>query len=305
MARAPSPPAPTGDTVTCDLGRLRRPVRATTPGASGRVTIVASVPADVAPGDYPNVATADGAVGAADDQPAGTGDRRGPRQRVDHQVVPARAPDPEITPGTTETYRIRVVNDGPSVADDVVVTDALPDRAHRDRVAGRLGDAARPDAGVRRRHRRRATSATSRPGTTVELELDVVVDDDLVIDPDVGVTNTATVDLGHRRSQRRRQHEHVHRVGVTPQADLSIRKIAPAELADRRRRRRRHARQPVVPSSRSSTSDRRTATDITFTDTLPPGVTFVRFYDADEPGLRPHAVPELHGHRRRRRPDRP
>ena len=31
--------------------------------------------------------------------------------------------DPDITPGTTETYRIRVVNDGPSVADDVVVTD--------------------------------------------------------------------------------------------------------------------------------------------------------------------------------------
>ena len=36
------------------------------------------------------------------------------------------APDEEITPGTTETYRIRVVNDGPSVADDVVVTDTLP-----------------------------------------------------------------------------------------------------------------------------------------------------------------------------------
>src|SRR6478609_2254038 len=117
--------AATGDTVTCDLGRFVAPFGATS-GATGNVTIVATVPSTVAPGDYPNTAT----VSAPSTPP--TISASAPvtvEARANLSIIkafPVDAPDAVITPGTTETYRIRVVNDGPSVADEVVVTDTLP-----------------------------------------------------------------------------------------------------------------------------------------------------------------------------------
>ena len=139
----------------------------------------------------------------------------------------------EITPGTTETYRIRVINDGPSVADDVVVTDALPDglTATAWRVESVTPPGPTPACVVAT-----ATCALGDlpPGTTVELELDVLVDADLVIDPAVGVANTATV-TSDTDDPNDADNTSTFTASGGAQADLSIRKSAPPSFADRRR----------------------------------------------------------------------
>ena len=118
-------PAPTGDAVSCDLGRLTAPF-AGAPGAQARITITAQVPAAVRPGTYPNTATAQ-APGAA--PVASNGAPVTVSGLADVSVIKSFPPgtvDTNITPGQPKTYRIRVVNDGPSVAVNAAVTDALP-----------------------------------------------------------------------------------------------------------------------------------------------------------------------------------
>ena len=159
------------------------------------------VPAGVAPGTYPNVATASAPSAPPATSPAAPVTVEGLANVSIVKSFPEGS-DPDITPGTTETYRIRVVNDGPSVASDVVVTDDLPDGADADGVAGRLGDAARPDTRFASSRPSTCTLGDLPPGTTVELELDVFVDPDLVIDPAVGVDQHGGSHVDDRRPQR-------------------------------------------------------------------------------------------------------
>ena len=225
---------------------------------------MATVPATVAPGDYPNVGNGVGAVGAADQQPVGTRHRRGPGQRLDHQGVP---PGRSRRGDHTRHHRDvphpggqRRAVGGETTSSS---TDTLPAGLTR-----RRGGWSPSRRQVRHR---RASSAPRRahlgdlpPGTTVELELDVFVDASLVIDPAVGVTNTATVPSDDGRSQRRRQHEHVHRVG-------RARRPTCRSASSRRRRADRSypaTRSPVAgsptrrTSSRSSTSVRPTQPNV-------------------------------------------
>ena len=87
-ARARSQPAPTA-ACPATSGRLVAPFGDDATARPRRITIVAQVPADVAPGTYPNVATADAPSSPPTSSPPAPVDRRGPRQRVDRQVVPA------------------------------------------------------------------------------------------------------------------------------------------------------------------------------------------------------------------------
>jgi uncharacterized repeat protein (TIGR01451 family) len=120
------------------------------------------------------------------------------------------------------------------------------------------------------------------PGGVVELELDVAVDPALVIDPDVGVVNTADVasstedpSLGTNRS--------VFTVSGAPQADLSIRKLAPGPdrsifPVDR----------PVAGLNTSYILEiinfgPSVAPTPVFVDVLPPGMSFVRVFDPTVP----------------------
>ena len=111
--------------IECDLGTLTAPF-GTTPGARSQITIVAQVAPGVEPGTYANTATADapGTAPVESDAASVTVE-----SRADLSVVksfPEGSPDAILTPGTTETYRIRVTNQGPSTAADVSVADTLP-----------------------------------------------------------------------------------------------------------------------------------------------------------------------------------
>jgi uncharacterized repeat protein (TIGR01451 family) len=118
-------PTPSGGTVTCDVGRLIAPLGDDVDGARARITIVARIPADVPPGTYPNVATADAPSAPPTSSPPAPVTVEGLANVSIVKSFPEGS-DPVLTPDTRETYRIRVVNDGPSVAGDVVVTDDLP-----------------------------------------------------------------------------------------------------------------------------------------------------------------------------------
>ena len=275
-------PAPTGDSVSCDLGRLVAPF-GSNGGESGRVTIVAGVAADVAAGSYPNVATAD----APSSQPSTSPAVPVVVESLANVSVAKSFPQGSnsvIDPGTTETYRIRVVNDGPSAASDVVVSDVLPagfppgtftPTAWRVVAVTPPGPTPTCDLGALT-----CDLGDLPPDTTIELELDVGVAGTL--DPDATVTNTATVTTP-TPDPNPGDNTSTFTVSSEPHADLSIRKIPPPAP-------------PIAGDSSAATLANRTfrieianfgpaATAFTFTDTLPPGVTFQRIYDFDNPSV--------------------
>ena len=238
-------PGPTGDTVKCDLGGLVAPFRRRRSDRSGHDR--RDRPRHCRPGRLPKRRDRRRPIVTTDEQPAGASDRRGPRQRVDRQVVP-RGSDPDITPGTTETYRIRVVNDGPSVATDVVVTDVLPPDSH----PARTVVAATPRRRCATSPPSRAISATShrarpwrwsstcRRGRPRSRR---------------GVTNTATV-ATPRPIRTRATTPAGSPCRRSQQADLSIRKIAPTEPPIAGRRRRTSRSRAGRSTSKSPTSGR-------------------------------------------------
>ena len=271
---------PGGDTVTCGVGRLLAPFGGA-PAAQARITVVADVPAGVATGEYANVATATAPSAPPATSPSApvTVEARANLSII--KSFPADTTDVEITPGEPKTYRIRVINDGPSVAADVTVADELPDglTATEWRVVSVTPPGPDPFCSP-------VTASCALgdvpPGTTVELELDVLVDDDLVIDPAVGVANTATVTSATDLNVADNTSTFTASGGA--QADLSIRKTAPAGT-------------PIAGDTSPATLADRTfrleianfgpsaAPGLTFSDTLPPGMTFRRFYDFDNPDL--------------------
>ena len=183
--------------------------------------------------------------------------------------------DPVLTPGLRATYRILAVNDGPSVAHGVVVTDQLPANLTEPQWSVVSVDPPGPVPSC--------TNATVScalgdlpPGTTVELELSVLVG---AIPPGSSVENVARV-TSDTPDPNDGDNSSTFIVGGVSRADLSIRKVAPpaspiagddtaASLANR------SFHVEIVNFGPS------TASGITFTDTLPPGVTFERVYDEE------------------------
>ena len=145
---------------------------------------------------------------------------------------------PSSRPGTTETYRIQVTNQGPSTASGVSVEDALPAGLEASAIrvksvtpAGRSRTATSPT--------RAATSARCRPGTVVELELDVDVPADFQV-PAAGVVNSASV-TSDTPDPSPDDNESSFTAGGPPSADISVRKTPPAESAGGRPQRQLRA----------------------------------------------------------------
>ena len=104
--------------VTCSAGTLL-------PGETATFTIVADVGAAVADGTWTNTATATGDQidpDAGNDTAISTIDIQ---QQADVQIVKL-ADDAVLVPGTDETWTLTVRNNGPSLAENVMITDTLP-----------------------------------------------------------------------------------------------------------------------------------------------------------------------------------
>lgn len=261
-------PAPTGDTVSCEVGPLAAPFGGL-PGAQATITIVAQVPADTAAGTYTNTATAQ-APGSppADSDPVAVE----VTAQADLSIVKSfpEGSDSSITPGEPVTYRIRVANNGPSVATNVDVTDLLPAgltaSAWRSDSAGAVCDVVTVTCDL----------GDLPPGTTVELELDVPVPAGYVIPAD-GVANTASVTTV-TFDPNDADNTSTFTVGGAPQADLSIRKLPPSP--------EREILPVPAPVAGENTSyilevtnfGPSVAPNMVITDVLPPGVSFVRTF---------------------------
>ena len=108
---------PIGVSVSCPLGDLAA-------GAATTVTVTGTVTPDFVGGPLANAATA--TAGTPDPDP--TDDRStasGPVSTSADVRITKSGPD-SATPGNTITWQLTVDNDGPSVAQAVVVTDVLP-----------------------------------------------------------------------------------------------------------------------------------------------------------------------------------
>jgi large repetitive protein len=244
-----------GGSISCNVGRLLAPF-AGDPGGTARVTIVARVPADVAPDDYSNVAAAVAPSALPTTSPPAPVTVES-RANVSVAKSFPQGSDAEITPGTTETYRIRVVNDGPSVARDVVLEDLLPTGFP----AGTFAPAAWRVVSVAPPGPTPTCVLGTLtcdlgdvpPGTTVELELDVAVAGSL--DPDAAVTNTATITTPTSDSNPD-DNTSVFTVSAEPRADWRSPRLR--RPVRRSQVTRRTGRSPIGRStSRSSTSGRR------------------------------------------------
>ncbi len=271
-------PAASGDAVTCPIGPLLAPSGGR-PGPVASIEVVASVSADVAPGTYPNTATATTAgvpPVASDPAPVTV------VARADVTVTksfPEGTTDTEIVPGQSKTYRVRVTNDGPSVAEDVTVTDVLPDGLTA--TAFRVVSIAPPTGGTPTCGTAPATCdlGSLPPGTVVELEIDVAIAPDLVIPPE-GVPNTARVTTSTTDPSPDND-ESVFIANGTAQADVSVRKLAPTvpPVAGR------NASYVLEVVNFGSSN----ATGLVVTDVLPPDTRFVRYFeptgDPEVPGL--------------------
>ncbi len=274
--------ASTGDTVACGPGALTAPF-AGAPGGRARVTITAQVPAAVPAGTYGNTA----AVQAPGAPPVASNDAPVAVTAVANVSVikafPQAAPDVEITPGQTETYRIRVVDGGPSVATDTVVADTLP--------AGLTPTAWRATVTPAGASTPSCDVATVKcelgdlpPGTTVELELDVFVDPGLVIDPAVGVANTVTATTAST-DPNLADNTSTFTASGGAQADVSIRKLPPGPD--------REIFPVPAPVAGTNTSyiyeainfGPSEAPNVVITDVLPPGTSFVRAFEPTLPDL--------------------
>ncbi len=271
-------PAPTGDDIECNLGRLTAPFSGA-PGARARITIAAEVPADVAPGTYDNTATVEAPSAPIITSGSAPVTVQGLADLLVVKSFPTGTTDPDLVPGQPKTYRIRVTNTGPSVAANTIVDDALPvgltpTGTTPFRVVSITPDPGGPGL---------ACGPTTcnlgdlPPNTTVELELDVLVGSGLVIPAD-GVTNTATV-TSDTPDPSVLDNTSTFTVAGEAQADISIRKIGPSPD-----RSPYPADQPVAGLNTSyileivnyGPSD---APDMVVTDVLPPGVHFVRAFE--------------------------
>ncbi len=229
---------------------------------------MAQVPPGVEPGTYANTATADApGTSPVESDPASVT----VEGRADLSVVksfPEGSPDAILTPGTTETYRIRVTNQGPSTAADVSVADTLPTGLTASDVrvisvtpAGPTPDCDTDDA--------TCDLGDLPPGTVVELELDVDLPDDFEV-PAEGVVNAATV-TSPTADPNPADNRSSFTAGGPPSADVSVRKIPPTE-------------QPVAGANTSYVLEivnfgPSAAPALVITDRLPPGTRFVRYFD--------------------------
>ncbi|MCB0965994.1 MAG: DUF11 domain-containing protein [Ilumatobacter sp.] len=112
--------SPTAGTVIC--------TRATSLGAdtdAPTISVIVDVLPDAGPATLSNTASVSGATDDPDPSNDSDGDDVVVTDEVDLSIVKTVTPNP-VRAGEQVTYTLTVANDGPSVADDVAVTDALP-----------------------------------------------------------------------------------------------------------------------------------------------------------------------------------
>ncbi len=179
-------------------------------GESYTFTVVANVDSVLAAGTYANAASAAG----AEADPNATNNSASAEIEVTHSAdlkVVKTASDAALIPGTTTEYTVIVTNQGPSTANGVTVTDALP--------AGLTFDAANSSSqcssGVT------CTKSSLAPGAIATFTISVRVDPALTD----SVTNTATV-ASDTHDPDSTNDSSVANSPVVPTADLSVTKSA-------------------------------------------------------------------------------
>ncbi len=111
---------PDGGKLECGLGNLAS-------GASATITVVGDVAADLVPGTILfNEAIVSGATADPDNDDVRESVRTVVAASADLSVTKEDSPDP-VTAGGQLKYTITAANDGPSDAQEVVLTDTLPD----------------------------------------------------------------------------------------------------------------------------------------------------------------------------------
>ncbi len=228
--------------VTCSAATLAV-------GAPVTFTIVADVDPGVAAATYTNEATA--AADETDPDPGNNDDSADIEvgEEADLEII-KEADAPSLVPGTTGTYTITVINNGPSDALNVVVNDVLPPELS----FNPAGSSASCAAGVV------CTLGTIPPSGQVVLTLVV----DVAADASGPIGNTATVSSPTPDPDPDND-ESTDTVPALPQADLSLTKTAPATAV---------AGETVTYSFTVTNDGPSDAAGTVVTDTLPAGLSF-------------------------------
>jgi uncharacterized repeat protein (TIGR01451 family) len=229
-----------GRDVDCGFGDLA-------PGETRIVRVTAAVAADVE-GELTNSAT----VASATDDPDASDDTAEATTRAVAQAdlrIVKRALSDSVVSGADLTFRLRVINEGPSRAREVVVTDSLPDTLQ-------------------------APIATTRPcavgGRDLQCELgdlqpgeEIVLDITARVGPGVGpgdtISNTARVSA-LTADPRSANNVDTETVNSTTRADLEVTKTGPASA---------NAGEPVSYSLTVRNAGPSDAADVDLIDTLP------------------------------------
>ncbi len=235
-----------GGTITTDIGTLAS-------GASATVTITVSV-AGTAIGTFTNNATVIG--NETDIAPANnsTSEDTTVRPVVDVRIDKTDSADP-VNAGGSFSYTLTVVNDGPSTATNVVVTDNLPAGVTFDSGTSSQGTVSESSGTVT------ANLGTLASGASATITLNVDVDDSTT----GTLTNTATV-TSTEHDEDPSNNRDTEPTTVTPVVDLVVIK---SDSADPVNAGGSYAYTLLVTNNGPST-----ATGVVVTDLLPAEVAF-------------------------------
>jgi uncharacterized repeat protein (TIGR01451 family) len=235
-----------GGTITTDIGTLAS-------GASATVTITVSV-AGTAIGTFTNNASVTG--NETDIAPANnsTSEDTTVRPVVDVRIDKTDSADP-VNAGGSFSYTLTVVNDGPSTATNVVVTDNLPAGVTFDSGTSSQGTVSESSGTVT------ANLGTLASGASATITLNVDVDDSTT----GTLTNTATV-TSMEHDEDPSNNSDTEPTTVTPVVDLVVTK---SDSADPVNAGGSYAYTLLVTNNGPST-----ATGVVVTDLLPAEVSF-------------------------------
>ncbi|WP_433328403.1 DUF7507 domain-containing protein [Spirillospora sp. CA-294931] len=239
-----------GATVRCALGDLPD-------GGDATVTVVAAVPDDAEPAGIGNEAKVD--ASSTDPDPSdNTAAHTVRTERAANVRIAKTADRAALVAGERVTYTLRVANDGPSTARDVVVTDAPPDGTTAESARSTRGGCAVRDGRVRC-----GLGTLGRDGTATITVVALVGADR----PAGTLTNTAEVTT---RTPETTDSDNAAALvtEVRRAADLTAGKSAEPDSVD--------AGGEVAFRLTARNAGPSTAQDTVLTDTLPDGLEFVR-----------------------------
>jgi len=235
-------------TIACPVGTVA-------PGSVATVNIAFTVNADATPSTVSNGATA-----VSDEDPVGVSavEDTTIETRADLAVVKTASPDP-VTPGDDITFTITATNNGPSIALDAVISDALGADLS---VVSITPDPATVDCSASAGQDVSCTPGSMAPNDVIEITVVATVGESAV----TSISNTAVVSTS-TTDPNTDNDTSTTTTAVTPQADVSVTKTDSAD--------------PVLTGTglsytvTAANAGPSTATNVVVIDTLPPEVAFV------------------------------